>query len=185
MRIAAIARHIQPARKASPPSGVIAPNQRTPLRLSAYRLPQKMIVPTTKSQPLVLTSVPGHFVAAQAHTIEGERVIHLVPNGDFEDGEHVRREARFQRMRTERAGCHTQERGQRAEREEDPVQITLSGSRQAQKRRGPRLCVQLSANGTQRRRVAALRGRAARCSSTTASLLLPASLGAMLSLIHF
>lgn len=37
----------------------------------------------------------------------------------------------------------------------------------------------------QRRRVAPLRGRAARCSSTAASLLLPASFGAILSLIHF
>jgi len=35
----------QPARKAAPPIGVIAPSQRMPVRLSTYRLPEKTMMP--------------------------------------------------------------------------------------------------------------------------------------------
>ena len=40
-----IASHNQPARKHKPPSGVIAPNQRTPVNPITYKLPLKTIIP--------------------------------------------------------------------------------------------------------------------------------------------
>ena len=65
-RNAATAKQTQPARKASPPMGVIAPSQRTPEMLRMYKLPEKMTMPAMKSQPAELVSAPGHFVQAQA-----------------------------------------------------------------------------------------------------------------------
>jgi len=49
-----------------PPTGVIAPSHRIPVRLSAYRLPEKSTVPATNNQPLAFTAVPGQRVHAQA-----------------------------------------------------------------------------------------------------------------------
>ena len=43
----------------------MAPSQRTPARLSPYRLPQKSTVPATKSQPLAVSTLPGQRVQAQ------------------------------------------------------------------------------------------------------------------------
>src|SRR6185503_136421 len=63
-RRAASARQSQPPRKQSPPAGVIAPSHRTPVRASAYRLPEKINVPTRKSQPAQVASGPGHRVVA-------------------------------------------------------------------------------------------------------------------------
>ncbi|MEY2479946.1 MAG: hypothetical protein QOI04_873 [Verrucomicrobiota bacterium] len=46
----AITSHAQPARKQTPPSGVIAPNERTFVSAIVYKLPLNKIIPATKSQ---------------------------------------------------------------------------------------------------------------------------------------
>jgi hypothetical protein len=63
------ARQIHPARNATPPSGVIAPSQRTPDSASAYRLPEKSTVPARNSHPANCGSVPGQRAAAHAAAI--------------------------------------------------------------------------------------------------------------------
>ena len=44
-----IASHAHPARKQRPPTGVIAPNQRTPVYPIIYKLPLKIIMPAKSS----------------------------------------------------------------------------------------------------------------------------------------
>jgi hypothetical protein len=46
---AAQANASHPTRKASPPRGVMAPNQRAPVRDKRYKLPENRIVPATKA----------------------------------------------------------------------------------------------------------------------------------------
>lgn len=48
MRNIVHASRAQPARKATPPIGVIAPSQRIPVRLNTYRLPEKITMPARK-----------------------------------------------------------------------------------------------------------------------------------------
>ncbi len=67
-RHAAQARQSQPARKARPPNGVIAPSQRIPESARAYKLPEKMIVPIINSQPAAVVAVLGQRVQAHATT---------------------------------------------------------------------------------------------------------------------
>ena len=49
----------------TPPSGVIAPSQRAPVRVIRYRLPENTTIPTRNSHPELLTHEPGQRVAAQ------------------------------------------------------------------------------------------------------------------------
>ena len=44
----------------------MAPSQRTPLELMAYKLPEKSTVPVTNSHPLARVAVLGQRVQAQA-----------------------------------------------------------------------------------------------------------------------
>lgn len=64
--MAAIARQSQPAIKHRPPNGVMAPNQRMPLRLNRYRLPEKRTIPAAKAQPAAVVQTLGQVLAAQA-----------------------------------------------------------------------------------------------------------------------
>src|SRR5262249_60268297 len=56
----------QPARNASPPSGVTAPSQRVPLRLSTYRLSQDSTTPPTNSHPAAVLGAAGQRALAHA-----------------------------------------------------------------------------------------------------------------------
>ena len=52
--------------KQTPPSGVIAPSARIPVKAIAYSDPEKRTVPARKSQPLALASEPGNRVTIHA-----------------------------------------------------------------------------------------------------------------------
>ncbi len=54
---AASAKQPQPTIKAIPPSGVIAPSHLMSVKLSAYKLPENMIVPTIKAHPATAKKV--------------------------------------------------------------------------------------------------------------------------------
>jgi hypothetical protein len=60
-------------------------------------------------------------IAAQVHTIRVNAWYIWLADGDFEDGEHVRREAGFQCMRAKSTSNHTKERRQGAKRKEDAI----------------------------------------------------------------
>src|SRR6476661_362014 len=54
---AATAKHPQPTIKATPPRGVIAPSHLMSVKLRAYKLPEKMIVPAIKAHPATAKKV--------------------------------------------------------------------------------------------------------------------------------
>jgi len=59
----------QPANRATPPTAVIAPIQRRPVRLSKYKLPENTTVPVTNSQPAQVVLAAFHLPAAQPAAI--------------------------------------------------------------------------------------------------------------------
>ena len=54
---AATAKQPQPIIKATPPSGVIAPSHLMSVKLRAYKLPEKTIVPAIKAHPATAKKV--------------------------------------------------------------------------------------------------------------------------------
>ena len=55
--------------KHTPPSGVMAPRARTPVKVMAYREPENSTVPATNSHPAAKAGVPGHRCATHAAAI--------------------------------------------------------------------------------------------------------------------
>jgi len=56
---AAIARQLHPTTKATPPNGVIAPSHLIPVKLKAYKLPEKIITPAINAHPDVTRNGVG------------------------------------------------------------------------------------------------------------------------------
>src|SRR5919201_2791095 len=54
-----IARAFQPPRKSSPPTGVMTPSQRAPVKLITYRLPEKRTVPPMNNHPAMRIASVG------------------------------------------------------------------------------------------------------------------------------
>ncbi len=125
---AATTRHAHPARNATPPRGVMAPSHRMPDSASAYRLPEKRIVPARKSQPAHCASGPGQRVDRPGHRQQSERVIHLVAGAGLEHGEEVRRKPGPQRVGAEGPCSHSDQRRPCAESEEEPLHRHLVGA---------------------------------------------------------
>ena len=65
--MAASAKQAQPAKKATPPKGVMTPNHLGPARLSRYKLPEKSKRPATKHHPATVANTDdGHLPTTTA-----------------------------------------------------------------------------------------------------------------------
>ncbi len=63
----------QPIKNATPPSGVIAPNLRMPLRLRAYKLPENNIIPANRNHPAITISDALDELSASRPSINSPR----------------------------------------------------------------------------------------------------------------
>ena len=100
----------QPARNASPPSGVIIPRLVTPVSASAYKLPENRTIPSANSQPPA-RSRRSSEAERDGGDQDRECVVHLVADPGFERGQHLGREPAAQAVRAKRAEPDPDEAG--------------------------------------------------------------------------